>query len=162
MASIRQQIVDEVYRRLRQITEANGYTREVGAEGVLNAKVPPQGSLPTPAILVLQEPDDPPNETASDSYIRTMDLAVGFVDSEHGDDPDAEANEFLADIQRAMAGTLHLTVDRIVGGTQVLKIPFLEFGAVLNQGAHLANRIYGQVSYRLTYRTSRDDPSKMP
>lgn len=159
MALIRQQVLDTISAKLALITRANGYTRNVGPSRVYEAKKAPQ-QLPTPAVLILQA-DELVDNSIGDRYVCTLPISVGFVDAYSGPDPDKEAVEFLADIQRAMGAEFALTVDMYSGGTGTLTVQMLEDGNAVNSAEALPGRIYGDVEYRVVYNRHILDPSKL-
>jgi hypothetical protein len=83
------------------------------------------------------------------------------VDAYSGQEPDAEAMEFMADIQKAMGAEFALTVTMYSGGTGSLTIQMLEEGNAINSADALTGRIYGDVEYRVVYNRNILDPSKL-
>lgn len=159
MAIIRQEIVNAVTARLQSITYANSYNREVGKGRVYNANKLPQ-QIPTPAIIFLQGQENADN-SVGDRYACSISLSIAFIDAYSGDDPDVEANEFLADIQKAMAGAeiSFSTVNYSSGVAVTTLAQILERGSALNAGDPVRGKIYGEVHYNVQYQRSIFDPS---
>jgi hypothetical protein len=160
MASIRQEIINAVTAKLQSITYANSYNREIGSGRVYNANKLPQ-QIPTPAIIFLQGQENADN-SVGDRYECSIALSIAFIDAYSGSDPDTEANEFLADIQKAMSGAeLTITTTNYSTGAAVTTFAqILERGSTLNAGDPVRGRIYGEVHYNVQYQRSIFDPSK--
>ena len=159
MAIIRDTVMDAFKARLQGITIDNGYSREVGSSRVFSKRAQPL-SVATPGIVVLQA-EELMQEYGS-GYRRTLKVMLVFVDSYGGSDPDGEASEFLADIQKAVMqdqGIMSITVDKASGGTGPSKVTIREKQNVLNGYGPENTKIYGDVTYELDYRTSLHDPS---
>jgi len=159
MALIRQQVLDAIEAKLEAITRANGYTRTVGPTRVFEARKAPQ-QLPTPSILILQGEEIVEN-SIGDRYVCTLPISIGFVDAYSGQEPDAEAIEFMADIQKAMGAEFALSVTMYSGGSGDLTVQMLEDGNAINSADALPGRIYGDVEYRVIYNRHVLDPSKL-
>jgi hypothetical protein len=159
MALIRQQVLDAIETKLEAITKSNGYSRNVGSSRVFEARKAPQ-QLPTPSILILQG-DEFVDNSIGDRYVCTLPISIGFVDAYSGQEPDAEAMEFMADIQKAMGAEFALTVTMYSGGTGSLTVQMLEEGNAINSADALPGRIYGDVEYRVVYNRNILDPSKL-
>ena len=160
MAIIRQQIVDSITAKLQAITYANSYNREVGTGRVYNANKLPQ-QIPTPSIIVLQGQENA-NNSVGDRYECSISISIAFIDSYSGSDPDVEANEFLADIQKAMSGAelTITTTNYSTGASATTFAQILERGSALNAGDPVRGKIYGEVHYNVQYQRSIFDPSK--
>lgn len=159
MPIIRDTVMDAFRARLQGITIANGYSREVGATRVFPKKAQPL-TIPTPGIVVMQAEEL--MEEYGSGYRRTLKVMLVFVDSYGGNDPDGEASEFLADIQRAVMqdqGIMSITVGKSSGGTGPSKVTIREKQNVLNGYGPENAKVYGDVTYELDYRTSIHDPS---
>lgn len=160
MGIIRQGIVNSITSKLEQITYANSYNREVGKGRVYNANKLPQ-QIPTPSIIVLQGQENASN-SVGDRYECSLSISIAFIDAYSGSDPDVEANEFLADIQKAMSGAqLTITTTNYSTGTAATTFAqILERGSALNAGDPVRGKIYGEVHYNVQYQRSIFDPSK--
>jgi hypothetical protein len=159
MAIIRDLVMNAFKARLQGITIENGYSREVGSLRVFPKRAQPL-SVPTPGIVVMQA-EELMSEYGS-GYRRTLKVMLVFVDSYGGADPDGEASQFLADIQKAVmqeTGVLSITVDKASGGTAPAKVTIRERQNVLNGYGPENAKVYGDVTYELDYRTSIHDPS---
>jgi len=157
VAIIRDQVISAFRTRLTQITEANGYSREVG-ERVFSKRSNPL-AVARPGIVMLQA-EEIPREDGS-GYRRLLKIMLVFVDAYGGDDPDGEASAFLADIQKAVkiGGEMSLTVAKAAGGTGPTKVNIREKQNVLNGYGPENATVYGDITYELDYRTSWHDPS---
>lgn len=151
--------MDAIEAKLENITRANGYNRNVGKSRVFEAKKAPQ-QLPTPSILILQG-DEIVTNSIGDRYVCYLPISVAFVDAYSGKEPDAEAMEFMADVQKAMGAEFEITVSMYSGGTGQLTIQMLEEGNAINAADVLPGRVYGDVEYRITYNRNILDPSKL-
>lgn len=160
MAIIRQQIVDAIVSKLQAITYANSYNREIGTSRVYNANKLPQ-QIPTPAIVVLQGQEQASNKVG-DRYECTLRISLAFIDAYSGSDPDTEANEFLADIQKAMSGAeISITTTNYSSGASVTTFAqILEQASMLNAGEPVRGKVYGEVHYNVIYQRSIFDPNK--
>lgn len=159
MAIMRQQIIDTILARLRTITLANSYSREVGSKRVFNAKRLPQ-QLPTPAVILLQG-DEMVSNRVGDRYECTLPVTIGFVDAYAGADPDAEAVEFLADVQRAIGVEFTVATTRYSdGAASSPTVRMREVGNAVNAGDPLEGKIFGEVQVEVIYQRSIYDPAK--
>ena len=108
MALIRQQIMDAIFVRLRSITIANGYTRDVGERRVYHESELPE-NVPPPAILVL-EGDERVSFDSTENYRCTIPLQVAFIARVKGQEAgDEVARAFMAEVQRAMGNEFEIT-----------------------------------------------------
>jgi hypothetical protein len=160
MAIIRQQIMDAVYSRMQSITYANGFNREVGNNRVYNANHMPQ-NLPTPAVVLLQGPESVDNRIG-DRYQCSLVVTIGFVDTFAGRDSDAEANEFLADIQKALSSPeiSYTTTNYSSGASVTTTATILEIINSLNSGDLMKGRVHGELDVAVGYVRSIFDPQK--
>ena len=153
--------MDVVESRMQNITYANGYNREVGSGRVYNANRLPQ-NLPTPSVAILQGPESV-NNNVGDRYECILGITVGFVDAYAGRDPDVEANEFLADIQKAFlsADISYTTTIHGTSNTTTSIAAILEVANSLNAGDPMDGKVFGEVSFEIQYWRSLYDPQKL-
>ncbi len=157
---IRETLIDQIATTLKGITKAAGYTRTIANVH----KTPPNTTnTPTPAIVVTQG-NESVGEFVGPIYERNLFLNLTFVDSYGGNDADGEALEFLSDIQKMMGTILGIQFNapRYGGGTGTAQAAIVEQSSALNYSEPMRGKIYGTVSYMLTYRTSSRDPYKLP
>lgn len=159
MAIIRDLVMSAFKARLQGITIDGGYSREVGSSRVFPKKSQPL-AIPTPGIVMVQAEEL--MEEYGSGYRRFLKVMLVFVDSYGGSDPDGEASQFLADIQKAVmqdSGIMSITVDKASGGSGPSKVTIREKQNVLNGYGPENGKVYGDVTYELDYRTSIHDPS---
>ena len=152
--------MDAIVAKLEAITYANSYSREVGTRRVYNANKLPQ-QVPTPCVIVLQGSERVDNRIG-DRYECSLGVSIAFVDAYAGSDPDDEANQFLADIQKAMSGAdfSYSTVNYSSGATVTAFATALEQSNSLNAGEPVEGKVYGEVQYDVGYVRSIFDPEK--
>lgn len=160
MASIRSTIVDTVASNLSNITTANSYTFDVGADRVYRQADSPE-MMPTPAIVLVQGQEVIQREY-SDLYECSLELMVGFVDNYNGTDPEGQANLFLADIQKAIGREFTITATRYgasEAGTTTVQLTEEENSIIVSDA--LPGYILGQISYEVRYRRHMLDPNRV-
>jgi len=153
--------MDEVESRMKGITYANDYTREVGASRVFNANRLPQ-NLPTPSIVILQGAESV-TANVGDRYECILSVSIGFVDAYAGKDPDVEANEFLADVQTAFTNgdIVFSTTSAATSATVSSAASILEVSNSLNAGEPMDGKVFGEITYEIQYYRAVTDPRKI-
>ena len=159
MASVRQAAIDAIIVKLGNITTANGYTFDVTSDRVYRQADNPE-TMPTPAVVVIQGEENIEN-VYSDRYECSLEVIIGCVDQYNGNDPEARANLFLADIQKAM-GTEYMVTATPYGSSEsgTTTINMLEEGNTITVTDALPGYILGQANYELRYRRHLLDPNK--
>lgn len=159
--SIKQKALDSLQAQLGTIQKSNGYSRSV-------AKVwtsQPNGvNVPTPSVIITQG-NEFVTEFVGRVIQRDLDLNITFVDSYAGNSPDDDAAQFLADIQKCIGEILTFSVSAEAygsGTTQTENVTLQEEGSALNFAESLRGKVYGTVTYTMTYRTSSRDPRRLP
>lgn len=158
--SIRQQVIDAVSDKLRQISKANGYSRDIGDRVVDHLILTP--TAPTPCVALYDQMEDVKPVSLNYRSGRKLTLGVVFVDSYMGDDPSAYTRTFLAEIQKAMGSEFTLTVVRqgTGGATGPHTVVLKEISSLLNHSDAVKGRVYGQVNYELDYETAIGAPGE--
>lgn len=156
--TVRQIALDTLRTRLGKITIDNGYSREVTDDRVFTYKDAPN-SMPTPCVIMMQG-DENIEKEYSRLYECYLELFVGFVDSYSGEDPEEQAVQFMADIQKAMGieyeiETLSYASRNAVKTTVQLK----EKGNMISVSESLPGMIIGQLIYHVCYRRRIEDPT---
>ena len=158
MALIRQQIMDAIFVRLRSITIANGYTRDVGERRVYHESELPE-NVPPPAILVL-EGDERVSFDSTENYRCTIPLQVAFIARVKGQEAgDEVARSFMAEVQRAMGNEFEITTTGYSSGASItLTVNLYETG---NSYVCDEQTAEGDVSYSVEYSRHLKDPNKI-
>ena len=160
--SVEQLVIDAIVAKLATITTANGYTRDIGPDRVLDYDAAPT-QVPTPCLLLRVEE----TKTEADSFPRyqeTLKLTVVFVDTLKGNTPGKEARGFKAEVLRALGDKLSVNTPITpppngTGGTRSIQVPIHRVASILNGGGLITNRVYGQVDLEVPFAVSRSDPA---
>lgn len=161
MASVRQAVIDAVVTKLKAIKYVNGYSRELLDSNIKVTRVAPSG-LTSPALFVVQGDENVNPIAMNQTFECTLDIGVGFMDQWNGDDPDAEALKFLADIQKAMGTEFTIACTSAAsGGASNQIVNMFETGNSLNISESLTGWILGQVGYSVRYRRHWLYPDKI-
>lgn len=169
--NIRQRVLDEVVvAQLATILKVNGYAEDLGRKvydyndlaqmvGDDREKI---AKLPTPFSFYLDSDEDPDEEKGGwGRYERVLALTTGFVIAYSGETPTRRARACLSDLQLALGSApFRITVPLESGGTGTTTVELTEVGNSFNGGPVKKGLLYGQVDWRLEYRTSRKDPTK--
>lgn len=160
MVSIRQKVINGIVAKLQSISKASGYSRDILSDHVYTRRMPPQELTP-PAIVVVQGPEEI-RKYFSDMYECVIEVGIAFVDIYNGDDPDAEALEFMADIQKAMGAEFTISVTSYQANeTYAATVNMLESASAINVSDGLVGFVTGQVAYEVMYRRHYLYPDKV-
>lgn len=157
---IRDGLINQVSTQLGTISKAAGYSRNVSRV----YQTPPNSvNIPTPAIVVTQGNEDVTGFVGPIAE-RNCVLNITFVDNYAGEDSDGEALEFCADIQEALGQILSFQFEAktLGGATAYNNAQLFEQGSSLNYSEPMRGKIYGTITYTMTYRTAAKDPRRLP
>lgn len=155
---VRQLAVNEIRNRLSSISLENGYSRDVTSSRVFTYKDAP-ASMPTPCVILMQG-DENIDKEYTRHYECYLELFIGFVDSYSGIDPEVEAVEFMADIQKAMGIEYEITTEEYNSRNSVsVTVQLKEIGNMINISESLPGIVVGQVVYHIRYRRRIEDPT---
>lgn len=158
---IRQTVIDTLRGHLEAIVKP-AYLFDVGPTRVHMREVVASVKA-TPALMIVQRTEAIEWASVNRHYQRTLQVQVGFVDLYNGNDPDAHAVKFIAEIERAIPLQEYITVTDADTGLVTAQHPvaFYLQGNAINVGEPLEGRVYGQVDYSVQYFTSATDPRKL-
>lgn len=156
---VRTVVVNKVQSLLSLITVKNGYAFNVGASRVfLRDIIGPNTEVP--ALFVVQRTESASMLSIQRSTRRVLSIQVGFLAAYNGPDPDEQAVQFMADIQRAIgyAHEIEVATKEDPNTSVFLPIAIEEAGSAINVAEPIQGRVYGQVDYMIRYHTSHLDP----
>lgn len=162
---VRQFMIDHLAERLGTILTTNGYHSNIGQNVVSENPQNVHQVDPIPAVILEQGvelPRDGEDEEgiAVGSYDRPLTVTFHAIGDYRGNKPMTEAGRMLADLQDLMGKDENLYFSAPTGsGTQNLKLRVKEGANLLDgDGPTDGRRIFAQVTYQITYITSRKDP----
>ena len=160
MASVRKTAINTIVSNLGNITTANSYSFDVGSDRVYRQADNPQ-VMPTPSVIVIQGEESIENEY-SDLYECALEVVIGFVDVYNGDDPEGQANLFLADIQKATGREFRIAATRFGGSVEgTTTVQLAEVSNTVTITDALPGYILGQAVYEMRYRRHIEDPNRV-
>jgi len=160
MASVRQTAIDTIVSNLSNITTANNYTYDVGADRVYRQADNP-AMMPTPSIIIVQGEENIDRQY-SDLYECALEVIVGFVDNYNGTDPEGQGNLFLADIQKAI-GREFVIIATPYGGSEAgtSTVQLTEQSNTVTISSSLPGYILGEIVFEMRYRRHIIDPNRV-
>ena len=169
MASIRNLIVDAIEARLAEITEDNGYSRQVGASRVYPYNRIPT-KLPQNSVVVYASGETIQGPVANDRYECKLYISVGFATSNSARDRVDAGEAFLADVQTCMGrgfetpDNTELTISTTNYGTgnpATIIAEVLEVANEISESDAMPGMIVGQVDYEVTYWRNMHRPDRI-
>ncbi len=158
MASVRRTAIEYIRARLASISTATGYTRDVGDMRVIEVSAFPT-EVP-PGSIILVDGDEIVDNRIGERFECSLEVLVGFVDTVRTSNPKAEANVFLAEIQKVME--IEFTIQCPIyplGSVQPGTIVCKEIGNSLNISSAIPGSYIGQIVYDMKYRRNIHDPN---
>lgn len=157
MPLIRQTVMSAVHDKLRAITRANGYEREVGSDRFFTESELPENVAP-PAI-VMMEFDEQVSIENFDTYTCTVPISIGFIDKvRRSQDGDAAARSFMGEIQKAMGLEFSVNVENYSSGaTFAMTVQLIERQNSMTTDGQMAS---GDIDYDVIYNRHTRDPNK--
>jgi len=113
-----------------------------------------------PAVILMQGEEQVENNIG-ERFSCELEVAVGFVDRQRTQDPDADATAFMAMIQKAVPIEFEIIAKVYPSGSDVPgKIVMMEVGNTINITSAGSGIVMGQVTYIMSYRRNIYDPSR--
>lgn len=157
MPLVREVVMAAVHEKLKAITRANGYTREVGEERFFKESEVPENVAP-PAIVII-EFDEQVQIENFETYTCTLPISVGFIDKvRRSEDGDTAARSFMGEIQKAMGLEFSVSVENYSSGdTFAMTVQLIERQNSLTTDGQMAS---GDIDYDVIYNRHTRDPNK--
>tara|TARA_R100000664_G_scaffold4892_1_gene9632 strand:- start:227 stop:703 length:477 start_codon:yes stop_codon:yes gene_type:complete len=157
MPLIRETVMLAIHDKLKAITRANGYTREVGTERFFTESELPDNVAP-PAI-VLMEFDEQVLIEDFETYTCTLPISIGFIDKvRRSQDGDTAARSFMGEIQKAMGLEFAVSVESYsTGSTFSMTVQLIERQNSFTTDGQMAS---GDIDYDVVYNRHTKDPNK--
>jgi hypothetical protein len=166
--SIRTLITSAIETRLGEITEANGYSTQVGSTRVYPYNRAPT-KLPNKSIVFYASGETVTGPVNNDRYEAELNVSIGFYISATSRDPQEDGEKFLADIQTCMGGGLRTpddprltisTTNYSTGDPATIYAEILEVGNSLNNSDANPSIVIGQVDYIVQYFRNMHRPDR--
>lgn len=153
MDSIREQIIQTIFARLKTITTANGYNISVADNANRAKRVLDQEELP--ALSLWPGTEITASEYGADERKMVIDINTAMeVDEDETLSDDAITNQMIADIQKCM-GTHDVGVYNLIDGMKETNTEPI----YRDTDSKILSVL---VTYEITYSTKRGDPYSQP